>query len=451
MKKILIIFIYVFFIKEVSAETIYGNYYKVDNINNYNNDEIKIDTYKIYNTYKIEYEDLGYMEENDDYIKDEKDFIYQKNLTENYKESDEYIVVNATTMNAKKVGITFGNISKSNFNEIEIFYKNEKIDYTINNLEDYEYFNLNVNNIKDNDIETYYTHSINHLSMGIGFQKVYDIEDISIIIHSKKGINNIFLIYIDNRPKIILNNEIDRKHIIKFKLNDNYEKEVEYFYDNEIKLYKYYKENKIKTNIYVKDGDNLILDDYKIINNYYTREKIILKENLVIEKKDQKISEFIEYSTGEVKQECNINYEINGYYKCKFILNDIEVLKDVFVNIKENETINEVENNDNLNYQKQYKKEVKEDYIESINASYNKSNAHQKIKKEKNKIKKSKKNNIKYVSSSNDSEEKIKNLNDRKQNNKIKTINKNKKYRILLIFIVIIIINVLIIIKKKKR
>lgn len=44
--------------KNVNAETFYGNYYRVDQLENEQIDEIKIETYKTYNTYEITYKDF---------------------------------------------------------------------------------------------------------------------------------------------------------------------------------------------------------------------------------------------------------------------------------------------------------------------------------------------------------------------------------------------------------
>ena len=69
MKKIILFISLILFIRNVDAETFYGTYYKVDNIYNEPTDEIKKEEYKLYNTYKINFIDLGYLQENNEYVK----------------------------------------------------------------------------------------------------------------------------------------------------------------------------------------------------------------------------------------------------------------------------------------------------------------------------------------------------------------------------------------------
>lgn len=344
MKKILILFIILLssYIRKVNAEVIYGNYYKVDTIKEEQVDEIRINSYKLYNTYKIEYEDLGYIEENDLYIKDLNDYIYEEKLCDNINNSTEYATVNLSKINKEKLALTIGNINLgAKINEIEVYYKGEKVNYEIGNEEDFNKFGLNIDKIYDNNLETFYSHNVSYLSIYIKFIEKYNLEDIQLIIHTD-GNNKIgFLFYYDNRPQIILNNNDITKHIISFNITDDNVGNVEYLYKKNIKLYKHYKENFIKENVYVKEGDNLILGDYIEINEYYKRDKLVLNDNLIIDSKDKLVENFIEYSSDNVNVLCNIDYQINGVYKCNFILNDINIEKDIFVNINNNAIIEE--------------------------------------------------------------------------------------------------------------
>lgn len=91
----------------VSAETIYGEYYKVDSVSNYIEDEIKVESYNVYNTYRLEYEDMGYIEDNDLYIKDKNDYIiknYDYNVlinTSSKYESINSLVIGDLNMHSK--------------------------------------------------------------------------------------------------------------------------------------------------------------------------------------------------------------------------------------------------------------------------------------------------------------------------------------------------------------
>lgn len=478
MKKVLVVFIFSFsiFIRNTYAETFYGEYYKVDNIDGLNEDLIKIDSYKIYNTFKLEYEDMGYMMENDDYLKDEDDYIYEESLVNEYRDSDTHIKINTTYEN---MDILHFNYLSENIKiyEVEFYYKNEKINYTINNLNHFLDINqLDITNINDGNYDTYYTNIITHqyLRACISFNllKMYNLNDLKIVVYTKQGDNSDITMVLDNYKYFELYNNIDRKHIITFNTVDKVNENVEYFYKERIKLYKYYKENKIILNNYVREGDNLILDDYNIVNEYYKRDKIILKDDFIINNKDMTIDDFIEYSSGNLVKDCDINYDVNGKYNCKFILNDIKIEKEVIVDIEdnyevfkenvyeiikdntlENKTIEEKNNTDNklINHTVVY-----EEINESTNIIDNTN------KEEKTKLKK--KNNTKKVSMPK-KENKNDDLTDEKKceinlkhnkNEKLIKLENSKKDKLniifkILLFIIIFFLEILFIIKKKKR
>jgi len=231
MKNIFVVIVVIFsiFVKCANAESIYGGYYRVDTLNVQNVDEIKINSYKLYNTYRIEYDDLGYIEENDEYIKDENDFIYGEKISDKNSGSDEYIVVNLSDANKEKLGFKMGNISYGlMIYELEIFHKGEKVEYVVGNKSEFVKYDLNIDNISDNDLDTYYSHDINHLYIHIKFLEKYNMEDIEIVIHTKESNDKSFLFYYDNRPKVVLHNNVDRKHIINFNITDENIGLVEY-------------------------------------------------------------------------------------------------------------------------------------------------------------------------------------------------------------------------------
>ena len=93
MKKIILLLILFFITINVKAETIYGQYYKVNSLNNEPLDEVKIERYKIFNTFETIYKDLGYLEENNIYIKDENDYIEKEVILTEPKDNTIFVEV----------------------------------------------------------------------------------------------------------------------------------------------------------------------------------------------------------------------------------------------------------------------------------------------------------------------------------------------------------------------
>lgn len=464
-KKIIFLISLFVMIKSVNAETIYGEYYKVESLFNEPLDEIKIDSYKVYNTYKLEYVDLGYLEENNKYIKDENDYIEGLFDTTIDNDSEEYITI--STLSLERNTIFFGDID-TNFkvSEIEIYYKNEKIDYEINN----EHIYRNIEYIKDDDTNTIFENTRNYNNLVLVLNKYYPSEYLKVIIHTEENTSFNFKIYVDNKIPIKINSS--NKHIITFN-TDKSDTNALYQYKEFKRLYKYYKNEKNIKNIYVKSGDNILLDDYKIITEYYKRDKLVIDDNLVINKNSTDINSFIKYSSKDVIISDNIDYTKNGTYKCKFILNDIEIEKDVIVALNENSNLinNKSEENILLNEQentilnkqediildrKDLNNEVKEntETLETTN-SINKKIKRNKTNKVNKKVKTTKQ--IKKETTTKKTTNNIKNLNnsknttkDTKITNKFKNIN-NKKIIKLIILILITIIEIYLIRKKKKK
>lgn len=336
MKKIFILlslFMFIFII-EVKAETFYSDYYKVETIDGLKEDEVSVETFKLYNTYKIEYEDLGYIEENNKFIKDEKDYIL-KDIETDSSSGDEYININLNHIDQFKTGIKFNIVTtNTKFSEIEIYNNDEKLMYETTDLHD-------ISNLYDNNLDTYYEHQNTLQNIRFGFFNRCNLEEIKFVIYTKaNSINTKFFLYTDPRIYINLDNSVDRKHIITFKIDDSNVSKVDYSYIDKIKLFRHYKKNEIVLNEFVIGGENIILDDYKIENVYYKRDKIILNDELIINNRNIKVEDFIEYSNGEVTIDCNLDYYTNGIYKCNFNLNDLNIEKNIVVDINENVEFN---------------------------------------------------------------------------------------------------------------
>ena len=419
----------------VKADTYYGNYYLVEEYednNNFEADELLIEEVKLYNTYKEEYIDMGYLEDNEEYLKDENDFIEEYIIFDNYIEySDEYVDIginNNVLLNINLIDI----VDKIKINEIEVYSEeiseSKKISYKVNvtNLN-------NIKNLYDKDLNTY-------------AESVKDDSYLYIVLNNKYPANNLILvIYTDDIDtnisfkNIIVNDSIKlrgNKHIITFK-NDM--EDISYKYGKNINKYKYYKMNKVSTNNYVEKGENLILEDYLTKYNYYKRDKLVLKDEIILNNINMNIKDFIEKASGEVITNCNIDYNINGEYYCNFKLNDINVDKKVILDIpllevnNQNESI--VENNNMIEMTEKVEV-IKEEKYENNNTIENNNTEIKNTYKENNVIENEKNIEIKNNTLAN-------NIN-KKNNKSIGII----KY---IIIIIIILIEVILSIKKKKN
>ena len=421
MKKIILILSLILITKNVNAETYYGNYYKVEQLENEQIDEMKIETYKIYNTYEIIYKDLGYLEENELYIKDENDYLENIiNTTRENINSEEYITISTLSLNRNT--IFFGNIDINfKISEIEIYYKDQKIDYEINN----EHLYKNIENIKDNNFNSFFENTRLNNNLVLKLKEFYPSKDLKVIIYTEENSPFTFKMYVDNKVPIETNNS--KKHIITFN-NDTSSIEALYEYKEIKKLYKYYYKQQNIKNIYVQNGENLLLDDYKTVNKFYKRDKLVLSDNLIINNKEQDINSFILYSSNQVTTNHNIDYTKNGIYKCEFILNDIKITKDIIVDINESEVTPII------------KKDKKKKQIN--NKSNNNIELNKAIKKEKTKT--TSKIIKKTTEINKTSQVKTKNITHVKIKFDIRFIK-------IIILIIFIILEIIIIYKKKKR
>ena len=370
MKKYLFIIICFFALQNnVIAEVYYGEYRKVESLNDIHEDLIKIEKYKIYNTYDKEYIDIGYMEENEEYIVDYEDYIIEERLVDYYTENDEYI--NIKVSKEKDFDFIFDEIPfNTKFYELEIYNNEELLTYDIYSS---SIFGTTLKYLYDKDYDTYfYYQAFNYISPLL--KQPYYVESLKIILYTDIDKNyQIKFNICGNAIPILLNNSIKRKHIFTFDYIEDYDKEesyeAEYKYIDKIKLYKHYKENITKTDNYQKEGKNIILDDYKEIEEYYLRDKLEIEDIIEINNNTKSIEEYIKYSSGKTNIDCNIDYNVNGVYECNFKLNDINVKKEVIVNIPQTEIKEEILdlNNENIENKKDDIKNVEQDNIEINN------------------------------------------------------------------------------------
>ena len=444
-KIIFIIIIVLCFYKNVYAETFYGEYRLVNEYDKYKEDEVLIEKYKIYNTYKKEYIDLGYMKDNNIYIKDENDYIEE---TIYDLENDEYIEIVTPTKDTFE--FTLYNLPLfTKINELEIYIDNKKYNYFIYNR---HMLGNTINNMNDNDYDTIFNH-VNDKYITLLFYRT-DIENIKIIIYTEECKDaNFELTLTYNKIPITLTNNKKNKHIITFKYDETIDYEqINYINKKTIKLYKYYKENIIKLNNYVRNGDNIIIDDYKDIYNIYVRDKLVLKDKLVINKKNTKVLDLIEYSTDDVLVDCNnIDYNKNDKYTCNFILNDIKISKEITIDIKENMEINNIifselkENVEETQELSEIKEEITKDIIKNV-SSYPKNKIIKMKKLKKNNLKNNNNTTTKNTSTTTKPIIKISQDNVKEKDNKY--MFKIVKYLIILNFI---IIKIILYLKKRNR
>lgn len=415
MKKILL-FIILFFISfnYVNAETFYGEYRLVDDYSTYKDDLLKIENIKLYNTFKVNYIDMGYMLDNNEFIKDENDYKEEYISIDENEIGDEYIKVSSSENSTYM--IQFKNFESSlKIYEVEIFYKDKKLPYGFIYGIDEKLFNITDNDystfIDSNEISNFY----------LNLYSRYNIKELNIKIYTNE-LDSKFLLSLGDISTFITLHKNKNKHIITFDSEDN---STIYEFKGFKNLYRYYKEEKEILNNYVDYGNNILLDDYIEFDIYYIRDKLILDDIMIINNQNQKIEDFIEYSSDKVNIECNIDYNVNGKYTCEYILNDISVKRDIIVNIPFIEDIKLKETNNN-NY----------------------------IKETTYKVKRIKKINDEPIKLDNDIELNLLKNNIDKQNKKdIVNIRKNKllKYIKYVTIFILFIIEIILFIKKKKK
>ena len=216
-----------------------------------------------YNTYSLNYIDMGYLDLNDDFIRDTEDYILD--------ESDEIIKIHTTNKKISK--LTFLYLPTDlKISELEIYNKDELVKYTPR-LNYYVQFS---DNLYDSDVDTYYVHGHPSVFFILYLDDEYDIKDLTIKIYTKKQDNN--YINLEVGDDVLLDNSIDRWHIINFIIDNtnttNYEIKSN-------KKYRYYKEERVINNVYLTEGDNLILDDFIIEYVYHMKGLNNLENNEV--------------------------------------------------------------------------------------------------------------------------------------------------------------------------
>lgn len=128
---------------------------------------------------------------------------------------------------------------------------------------------------------------------------------------------------------------------VKTTLTRQVRKGAEYSYQDT--LYRHYNIKRVYADGYYVSAPSLFPNiDEKESKEFYqvrTRDKVVIKEPIVINNKNQKLEEFIvEKTVNEIIIDSNINYEQNGTYVVSFVLPFMTIEKEVLVDIEENKT-----------------------------------------------------------------------------------------------------------------
>ena len=291
MKKIILyvlILIILFMPTYVKSLTIYGEYekYKTE-VDEFlpESDTLKREEITLYNTYEIENNDLGYLEECNKY--DENDYL-EETLYSKDKLNDSYGYQPILANGKRLQMISLYDFKDVNIKEINIYYKGELIEYYfLKNKDKFKVLNdhdLNTNLILSGNMEITIYFSDNNLN---------PLELVVEVIGDEINVSSYFTFYDGNTFFAKT-----KGNYIYFVDNDEYENlkekygayniqntvssytNVKNYYKKNIRKYHCYKEEKVKTNEYVIDGENLIKDDFIKKYNYYIRSKNVIEDSI---------------------------------------------------------------------------------------------------------------------------------------------------------------------------
>ena len=335
MYKKIILFILLLIPNYIYAKTYYSDYERVNSVDGLDSDLYYIEEKYLYNTYEEEFIDKGYLEENDEYIKDLDD--YQELIKE------ENIVFHTTSKKTKYIPLLFldGNYK---IYEIEVYVNGEKIDYETNDanmLRSYTRF------LNDNDYTTFYLHKNPNAYLDLILGNSYSTEDIVVKIYAEEYDDIRVQLSLVGITSFILHNGFKGYHNISFITETDVSNKIDYTYEKEY-LYRYYERIIKPTGIYLSEGSNLLSDDYTIEYEFYKRDKLVLDDEIVINSEYYNIDDYIKYSSDTVTYDCNINIEENGVYYCTFTLNNLVIKEYVTVSIDSIIDSYEEENNNQV-------------------------------------------------------------------------------------------------------
>lgn len=331
MKKILVSVVsFLSFVNLANAKVYFSEYYKT-NIKDSISDIFEIRKYMVYENKIINKIDMGYLEENDKYIKDENDFIYEFKDSTNKDKNISFVNFNYDINESNE--ITFYEIGMYlKIYEIEVYYDGDKIDFSheVSLISNNKY-------IFDNNINDKYAEVLmknNYIT--IKFDKKYDLNKLNIVMYSNKLFEKTYG-NLKVNGSLLINKHFFDSYITVFCFNNN----TNVGYKEYIKKYKYYKVEEKVNYDYIEYDENKVNDsNYKVFEEYYKRDKLELVDNIVVDS-NQSLKDFIIDSSGEVIISCDRDIEADGIYKCIYKLNNISIEKEVVVNRNNKNDINE--------------------------------------------------------------------------------------------------------------
>ncbi len=291
MKKIILyvlILIILFMPTYVKSLTIYGDYEKYKmGVDEFlpESDTLKREEITLYNTYEIENNDLGYLEECNKY--DENDYL-EETLYSKDKLNDSYGYQPILTNGKRLQMISLYDFKDVNIKEINIYYKGELIEYYfLKNKDKFKILNdhdLNTNLILSGNMEITIYFSDNNLNpLELSVEVIGDEINVSSYFTFYDG-NTFFAKTKGNYIYFVDNDEYEnlKEKYGAYNIQNTVSSytNVKNYYKKNIRKYHCYKEEKVKTNEYVLDGENLIKDDFIKKYNYYIRSKNIIEDNV---------------------------------------------------------------------------------------------------------------------------------------------------------------------------
>lgn len=424
-KKILwLVFLFPLFLGGVNAETFYSDYRQVDEILE-ESDMVKKESEKLYRYYElkdtIEKRLYDGVEENNCENKigswQENKLNHVSVVDEEVKNTYKYIIANG----ARYIHLTNlnGSYGALRITELELFYKGNEIDYKYECNGCLEGFDKYIKNGIWNENESYIK---NGGSLIIDLGNVYPVHLIDIVFYlfdlgnstktytigfsnNKKDIYSITNrelefsdIHWSNAKQILENvytlekkdyrttketeevikNDYVMESIItktKYRYTQkwcDYNKTVKEYYDD------YFSEKPSETAI--KD------DEFISKDTYYYRDKLELKDNLIITSKEQQLNDFVLYSSTDYNLTSNADLNKNGKYTLFIETPYNKFNKDIIVDIKDNTIKEKQDEIDDLVKQIENITNDYEEKLDEINKKLNECSECKKLLEEKEKL-----------------------------------------------------------------
>jgi len=310
-------------------------------------DTLKREEYRIYNTYK-EIKEEYYLPldvDSKSYEIDYNDYTYNQKLSDQKSKNGVSYQTKCFDNNLEIKNIHLSNfINRLKISEIEINTKNDT-NYMLNithQIGKKEY-------LQDKELYENYLETGSKTNIEIIFFDKIKLSDLEIKLYMPtqkttettfEMIINKWLDEISYMVSIKLDEETNLITITFDKEYENFLKENEFYnknscfsyYIEEIILYKHKKTILKPTNIYLplNNTDNFILNDYKVKYNYYKREKIELKDFIVLKNNLFNIKDYLISSTIPINELTiidNIDYSKSGTYLLEIYFNNKLLIK----------------------------------------------------------------------------------------------------------------------------